>query len=159
LRTPGGLGAAMDLIYKGIKARRGHRYLRAAFEGCEQRPSRNSAGPAKTANPETGRPVAASSFASVRESPAPLREVAAPGWRRWPSQAAIAWALGYGALRIYWALGTASSQPPAGTDLVAVTGWWPGEFLTYALGVPLRKMSNPAASLARGPAAQEGGPR
>jgi hypothetical protein len=147
----------MDLIYKGIKARRGHRYLHAASEAHEQRPSRNSAGPAKTANPETGRPVAASSFASVRESPAPLREVAAPGWRRWPSQAAIAWALGYGALRIYWARGIALSQPPAGTDLVALTGW-PGKFLTYALGVPLRKMSNPAASLARVPAAQ-GGPR
>jgi hypothetical protein len=34
-----------------------------------------------------------------------------------------------------------------------------GEFLTYALGVPLRKMSNPAAALARMLAAPEGGPR
>ena len=34
-----------------------------------------------------------------------------------------------------------------------------GEFLAYALGAQLRKMSNPAASLARVPAAQEGGPR
>jgi hypothetical protein len=33
-----------------------------------------------------------------------------------------------------------------------------GAFLTCALGVPLRKMSDPAASLARVPAAQEGGP-
>lgn len=44
------------------------------------------------------------------------------------------------------------------------TGWVievvsEGEFLAYALGAPLRKMSNPAASLARVPAAQEGGPR
>jgi hypothetical protein len=54
-----------------------------------------------------------------------LREVAAPGWRRWASQAAIAWALGYGAVRIYWALGAAPSPPPTGTDLVAFTGWWP----------------------------------
>jgi hypothetical protein len=34
-----------------------------------------------------------------------------------------------------------------------------GELLTYALGVPLRKMSNPAASLARVLTAQEGGLR
>jgi hypothetical protein len=50
--------------------------------------------------------------------------VAALGWRRWASQAAIAWALGYGSLRIYWALGAAPSPPPIGTDLVAFTGWW-----------------------------------
>ena len=117
----------MDLIYKGIKARRGHRHLHlhAAAEAREQRPSREIAVPAHRANPETAGPMAASSFASVRESPAPLREVVAPGWRRWASQAAIAWALGYGSLRIYWALGAAPSPPPTGTDLVAFTGWWP----------------------------------
>lgn len=53
-----------------------------------------------------------------------LREVAAPGLRRWASQAAIAWALGYGSLRIYWALGASPSPPPIATDLVAFTGWW-----------------------------------
>jgi len=53
-----------------------------------------------------------------------LREVGAPGWRRWASQAAIAWAAGYGSLRIYWAPGAAPSLPPIGTDLVGVTGWW-----------------------------------
>jgi len=53
-----------------------------------------------------------------------LRDVAAPGWRRWTSHAAIAWALGYGSLRIYWTLGTAPSPPPSGADLVALTGWW-----------------------------------
>jgi hypothetical protein len=41
------------------------------------------------------------------------------------SQVAIAWALGYGSLRVYWALGAAPSPPPIGTDLVAFTGWWP----------------------------------
>jgi hypothetical protein len=41
------------------------------------------------------------------------------------SQAAIAWALGYGLLRIYWALGAAPSPPPTGADLVVFTGWWP----------------------------------
>ena len=54
-----------------------------------------------------------------------LREVAAPGWRRWASQAAIAWALGYGSVRVYWALGAAPSPPPTGSDLLAFTGWWP----------------------------------
>jgi hypothetical protein len=106
----------MDLIYKGTKARRGHRhlhqFLHVAAEARRQRPSRDSGVLAQVANAETGGPVAASSFASVRQSPAPLREVAAPRWR-----------------------------------------------LTCALGVPLREMSSPAASLARVPAAQEGGPR
>ena len=40
-------------------------------------------------------------------------------------QAAIAWVLGYGSLRICWALGAPPSPPPTGTDLVAFTGWWP----------------------------------
>jgi hypothetical protein len=102
----------MDLIDKGIAARRGHRYLHVAAGAREQRPSRDSAVPAQTANPETAGLVAASSFASVRESPVPLREVAAPGWR-----------------------------------------------LTRAPGILLRKMSNPAASLARVTAVQEGGSR
>jgi hypothetical protein len=35
----------------------------------------------------------------------------------------IAWALGYGSLRIYWALDGAPSPPPMGTDLIAFTGW------------------------------------
>jgi hypothetical protein len=69
--------------------------------------------------------VATGSSASAGESPARLREVAVPGWRRWASQAAIAWALGYGSLRIYWALGAAPSPPPIGSDLVVFTGWWP----------------------------------
>jgi hypothetical protein len=59
----------------------------------------------------------------IGKLPTPLREVTAPGWRRWASQAAVAWALGYGALRVYWALGAAPSPPPTGTDLVAFTGW------------------------------------
>jgi hypothetical protein len=103
----------MDLIGTGIKARRGHwrlhRCLHVAAGAREQRPSRGGAVPAQGAGPETGGPVAASSCASVRESPAPLREVAARGWR-----------------------------------------------LVCALGVALRKISNPAASLARVPAAQGG---
>jgi hypothetical protein len=102
-----------------------HRYLHAAAEAGEQRPSRDSAVPAQTANPETAGPVAPSSFTAVRVTKrARLREVRPPGWRRWASQAAITWALGYGLLRAYWALGAAPSPPPIGTDLVAFTGWW-----------------------------------
>ncbi len=129
----------MDLTSKGSKAhwrrRHLHWYLQAAVGARERRPSCDSARPARKANPETpGRwppktagPVATKSLASagVTES-ARLREVAAPGWRRWlgwgASQAAIAWSAGYGSLRIYWALGTAPSPPH--TDLVAFTGWW-----------------------------------
>lgn len=53
-----------------------------------------------------------------------LRDVAMPGWRRWVSQAAIVWAVGYGSLRTYWALGDAPSPPPVGSDLIVFTGWW-----------------------------------
>jgi len=63
----------MALFHKGIRAHR-HPYLHAAGEAREsQRPSRDSAVPAQGANPETAGPVAASSFASARESPAPPR--------------------------------------------------------------------------------------
>jgi hypothetical protein len=86
----------MDLIDKGIEA------------GQEGR------------HPHGYLPVAGAGSRAPRR----LREVAAPGWRRWAPQAAIAWALGYGALRVYWTLAAAPSPPPIGTDLVAFTGWW-----------------------------------
>ena len=54
-----------------------------------------------------------------------LRDVALPGWRRWAPPGALAWALGYGSVRIYWALGHAPSPPPIGSDLIGFTGWWP----------------------------------
>jgi hypothetical protein len=119
----------MDLIDKRSKARRGHRHphpsLPVAAGAREQRPSGDSAVPAQRVSPETAGSVAAGSLASVGVTEgARLREVAAPGWRRWASQAAIAWAVGYGSLRVYWALGTAPSPPPMHTDLVAFTGWW-----------------------------------
>ena len=140
----------MHLIYKGIKARRGHRHLHAAAGARVQRPSRDSAVPAHRADPETARPAAASSFASVRVTGrARLREVVAPGWRRWASQAAIAWAFGYGSLRIYWALGAAPSPPPIGTDLVAFTGWWPvalcGAAAAVVLGLSRARWRRPLA--------------
>jgi hypothetical protein len=66
-----------------------------------------------------------------------LRGVAAPGWRRWMSQGAIAWAVGYGSLRVYWALGDASSPSPVGSDLVVFTGWWSVGLCAVAAGVVL----------------------
>ncbi len=119
----------MDLIDKRSKARRGHRHphrsLPMAAGAREQRPSGDSAVPAQRVSPETAGSVATGSLASVGVTEgARLREVAAPGWRRWASQAAIAWAVGYGSLRVYWALGIAPSPPPMHTDLVAFTGWW-----------------------------------
>jgi hypothetical protein len=116
----------MDLIDKGIKVRGGRRHLSAAGGTGAQCPSRGSAGPAPRVGSESGGPVVAGSVVSVRVTErARLREAAAPGWRRWVSQAAIAWAAGYGALRIWWALGTAPSPPPTHTDLIVFTGWWP----------------------------------
>jgi hypothetical protein len=122
----------MDLIDKGIKGRR-------------------------TATPETGGPVAASSFACVRESPAPLREVAATITCRGAAIVHQAGSPGTHAL-----LEGLGSLIPAGRR---ATGWVieiipEEEFLTYAQRVPLRKMGNPAASPARVQTAQEeGGPR
>ncbi|SCG43559.1 hypothetical protein [Micromonospora inositola] len=36
----------------------------------------------------------------------------------------LAWAAGYGALRLWWAVAGAPEFPPLGTDLVVFTGWW-----------------------------------
>ena len=66
-----------------------------------------------------------SSTASLSTQRAPrLRDVTLPGWRRWAPQATVLWAVGYGLLRVYRALGHAPSTPPAGTDLILFTGWW-----------------------------------
>src|SRR5215475_14751535 len=93
----------MDLICKGIKARRGHRhlhrYVHAAAGAREQRRSRDKAG-----SPETD------ALLNRGDSLIPA-ERRATGW-----------------------------------VIEIVPG---GEFLAYALRVPLREMSNPAASLAR----------
>ncbi|MCO1655568.1 hypothetical protein [Pseudonocardia humida] len=36
----------------------------------------------------------------------------------------LAWAAGYGALRLYWAVAGSPWFPPLGTDLLVFTGWW-----------------------------------
>jgi hypothetical protein len=84
----------MDLIDKGIKVRRGRRHLPVLAGTGAQCTSRGSGGPAPRVGSETG-PGVAGSVVGVRVTERTrLREVAAPGWRRWVSQAAIAWAAG-----------------------------------------------------------------
>lgn len=53
----------------------------------------------------------------------PLGQVTPPGWRKYVSTAALGWALGYGAVRTFWALHGAPSPPPVDSDLVVFTGW------------------------------------
>ena|SRR5579863_6216858 len=120
----------MDLNDKGIKGRR-------------------------TANPETGGPVAASSFAGVRESPAPLRQAAAIITFHGTAGVHQAWSAETSAL--LKGLGSLIPAERRAADWV-IENFRGGEVLTYAHGVPLREMSNPAASLARVAAGQEGGP-
>jgi hypothetical protein len=55
----------------------------------------------------------------ARERPQPR---AAPRWMAWAPAAVIAWALAYGSVRIWWAIGHAPSFP-SGRDLIAFTGW------------------------------------
>jgi hypothetical protein len=78
-----------------------------------------------------------------------LRDVALPGWRRWVSQAAVAWAVGYGSLRVYWTLGAAPSPPPIGNDLIVFTGWWSvalcGAAAVVVLGLRSSRWSRPLA--------------
>ena len=78
-----------------------------------------------------------------------LRDVALPGWWRWVSQAAVVWALGYGSLRIYWALGDAPSPPPIGSDLIVFTGWWSvalcGAAAVVVFGLRRARWSRPLA--------------
>ncbi|MBE1487405.1 hypothetical protein [Plantactinospora soyae] len=41
----------------------------------------------------------------------------------WPTYALLVWAVGYGGLRVHWALGGAPEFPPLGSDLYPLTGW------------------------------------
>lgn len=86
-----------------------------------------------------------STMASSATERARLRDMSLPGWRRWASQAVLGWALGYGSLRIYWALGEAPSPSPAParTDLIAFTGWWSVVLCGAAAAVVLALRSAP----------------
>jgi hypothetical protein len=68
---------------------------------------------------------------------------AAPRWMTWVPLAAIAWALAYGSLRIWWAIGDAPSPPPVGTDLIAFTGWRAVGLCAAAAGVTLALRTAP----------------
>ncbi len=48
---------------------------------------------------------------------------AAPGWMAWTPQAAVLWALAYGAVRVWWAIGGAPSLGRQGFDLTFFSGW------------------------------------
>jgi hypothetical protein len=54
---------------------------------------------------------------------------------RWVPPAAVAWALAYGMVRIWWAMEYASSVPPASTDLVVFTGWYAVSLCAAAGGI------------------------
>lgn len=73
------------------------------------------------------------SRATGRQQPAP-----APRWMAWVPQAAVGWALAYGAVRIWWAVGDAPSvPPPQDTNLIAFTGWIAVGLCVAAAGVAL----------------------
>ena len=60
-----------------------------------------------------------------REANAPNwpRPPAAPGWIAWTPWAAVAWALAYGAIRVWWAIHGGPSSGPLHLDLMVFTGW------------------------------------
>jgi hypothetical protein len=68
---------------------------------------------------------------------------ATPRWMAWAPQAAIAWALAYGSVRVWWAVGDAPSFPPLGTDLIAFTGWRAVGLCAAAAGVTLALRTAP----------------
>lgn len=79
----------------------------------------------------------------MTKRPPRLRDVSLPGWRRSASRAVIMWALVYGGLRIYWALGDALSPPPTGADLIVLTGWWPVALCAAAAAVVIALRNAP----------------
>lgn len=54
---------------------------------------------------------------------------------RWVRVALVVWALGYGGLRTYWALGHRPQLPPVGDDLMAFSDWGVVALCTMALGL------------------------
>lgn len=70
-------------------------------DAVAERPARESAGAAK-------------------EWPKPP---AAPGWVAWTPQAGVLWALAYGAVRVWWAIGGSPSFGRLRFDLIFFSGW------------------------------------
>jgi hypothetical protein len=57
--------------------------------------------------------------------------------------AAVAWALAYGSVRTWWAVGNAPSFPPKGTHLIAFTGWRAVGLCAAAVGITLALKAAP----------------
>jgi hypothetical protein len=68
---------------------------------------------------------------------------ATPRWMAWAPQAAILWALAYGAVRVWWAVGGAPSFGPLSSDLIAFSGWGAVGLCAAAAGVALALMTAP----------------
>jgi len=88
---------------------------------------------AERADVAVGRP-ALKRANDTMERPQPL---AAPRWMAWMPQAAILWALAYGAVRVWWAIRGAPSFGRLGTDLIFFTGWSAAGLCVAAAGVAL----------------------
>jgi hypothetical protein len=52
-----------------------------------------------------------------------LKPQSAPRWMTWAPLAAITWAIVYGSVQTWWAIGGAPSFAPFGSDLIALSGW------------------------------------
>lgn len=61
----------------------------------------------------------------------------APRWMSWAPRVTIAWAIVYGSVRIWWAIGEAPAPPPLDADLVAFTGWSAVALCAAAAGITL----------------------
>src|ERR1700693_3632069 len=94
---------------------------------------------AKGADVATGRP-ALRRASHAMEWPQPP---ATPRWMAWAPQAAILWALAYGAVRVWWAVGGAPSLRPLSSDLIAFSGWGAVGLCAAAAGVALALMTAP----------------
>jgi hypothetical protein len=66
-----------------------------------------------------------------------------PKWMAWVPRAAVLWALAYGAVRVWWAVGGAPSFGPLGADLIAFAGWGAVGMCASAAGVALALMTAP----------------
>lgn len=73
-----------------------------------------------------------------RPQPAP-----APRWMTWVPPATLVWALAYGSVRIWWAIGDAPSPAPLGTDLIAFTGWGAVALCAAAAAITLAVRTGP----------------
>ena len=67
----------------------------------------------------------------------------APVWMAWTPQAAVLWALAYGAVRVWWAIGGAPSFGRLGFDLIFFSGWGAVALCAAAAVVPLALRTAP----------------